>query len=167
MDWKTAYVGLGSNLGDKAANLSTAVGLLRQDERCRIARASSLYVTRPFGVEDQPDFLNAAVELRTLLNPHELLAKCLEVERNMGRMRTIRWGPRVIDLDILIYEDSNVNTGDLVIPHPGLVERAFALAPLAEIAPDADVGGGVTAREALKRVGDRGIRVIQDASWAD
>jgi 2-amino-4-hydroxy-6-hydroxymethyldihydropteridine diphosphokinase len=167
LEWKTAYLGLGSNLGDKAANLRAAVRYLRDGKCCCVARVSSLYVTKAVGLADQPDFLNAVVELRTSLNPDELLAKCREVERKIGRVRTIRWGPRVIDLDILIYENACVNTQDLVIPHRRLRERAFVLAPLAEIAPNLDVGAGVTAREALESVGDQELRVTDDASWTD
>lgn len=167
MDRKKAYLGLGSNLGDKAANLRSAVQLLAEDACCTVVRMSSLYSTRPVGVEDQPDFLNAVVEIRTSLEPHKLLAKCQEVERKIGRKRTMRWGPRVIDLDILIYEEVALGSDDLTIPHPRLHERAFALAPLAEIAPGLDIGGGVTTREALERVGDQGVRIVHDASWAD
>jgi 2-amino-4-hydroxy-6-hydroxymethyldihydropteridine diphosphokinase len=152
---------------DKLANMRAAVNLLREDETCSVVRVSSLYGTLPVGVLDQPDFLNAVVEILTSLDPSDLLAKCREVERKIGRTRTIRWGPRVIDLDILIYENAVVNSEDLVIPHPRLGERAFALAPLAEIAPGLDIGAGDIAAEALKRVGDSGVRIIYDASWAD
>jgi len=167
LDWKTAYLGLGSNLGDKEANLKLAVKLLGDNPRCSIVRASSLYATRPVGVEDQPEFLNAVIELRTSLAPRELLEACVEVERKIGRTRTIRWGPRVIDVDILLYEDASVNAEDLVIPHPRLIERAFALVPLAEIAPNVEVGRGLTAAQAAERLGIEGVKQVSDGSWAE
>jgi 2-amino-4-hydroxy-6-hydroxymethyldihydropteridine diphosphokinase len=167
LDFHTAYLGLGSNLGDRTGYLKEAVRLLRDDRSCAVVRASSLYETKAVGLEDQPDFLNAVIEIRTSLDPRALLARCLEVERKIGRKRTIPWGPRVIDVDILVYESVSVNDADLVIPHSRLYERAFALAPLTEIAPDANIGDGLTAAEALERVRDQGTRIVQNRSWAD
>ena len=99
---RTAYLGLGSNLGDREANMRQALRLLESDAKVTVVGASSLYETHPVGVEDQPDFLNAVVELRTSLDPWELLSLCLNIEKRLGRKRTIRWGPRVIDIDILL-----------------------------------------------------------------
>jgi 2-amino-4-hydroxy-6-hydroxymethyldihydropteridine diphosphokinase len=166
MDWEMAYIGLGSNLGDKAADLRNAIQLLGESNGCSVVRVSSLYVTRPVGVEDQPEFFNAVLELRTCLEPPDLLKACLEVERKIGRTRTIRWGPRVIDVDILLYGNASVNAEDLVIPHPRLLERAFVLIPLAEIAPELDVGGR-TAAETAEIVGSEGVQLAQDPSWVN
>ncbi len=167
LDWKTAYLGMGSNLGDRVAHMRMALGMIRHDPRCSVGRVSSLYNTQPVGVTDQPEFLNGVVEIRTSLSPVELLHVCQGVERKMGRTRTIRWGPRVIDLDILVYETETSNAPELVIPHPRLRDRAFVLAPLAEIAPDVGVGDGLTASNALSRLSDQGVSVFQDGSWAE
>lgn len=129
----TAYLGLGSNLGDREANLRRALSLL--GEKVEVTALSSVYETEPWGYTEQPHFLNMTCGLRTALAPHELLAHAQDVERRLGRVRTLRYGPRTIDVDILLYGDLVVDTPDLQIPHPGIPERAFVLAPLAEIAP--------------------------------
>ena len=133
------YLGLGSNLGDKAANLREALRLLYGARSAAIAllTVSSLYRTKPVGYVEQDWFLNAAVHIKTSLSPRELLTQLIEIECELGRVRTRRNGPRTIDLDILLWEDLVVNKDDLVIPHPRLHERLFVLEPLAEIAPDA------------------------------
>ena len=132
----TAYLGLGSNLGDREENLRQALSLL--GESVEIIALSSVYQTEPWGYTAQPSFLNLVCGFRTSLGPPELLALVQEVERRLGRVRTIRYGPRTIDVDILLYGDRIVDTPDLQIPHPRIPERAFVLAPLAEIAPDVE-----------------------------
>jgi 2-amino-4-hydroxy-6-hydroxymethyldihydropteridine diphosphokinase len=129
------YLSLGSNLGDRAGNLQVAINALRQE--MRITAVSSLYETEPVGVLDQPSFYNLALAVQTDLAPANLLAtiKCIEWE--VGRRPTIRWGPRIVDIDILLYGDLVLDTPQLVIPHPEMPNRAFVLVPLAEIAPDA------------------------------
>lgn len=129
------YLGLGTNLGEREQNMATA--LARLQERLRLVAVSSLYETAPWGVTDQPPFLNAAVAAETDLPPAELLAFVKGMEREMGRQPSGRWGPRLMDIDILLYDDLVLETPDLVIPHPRLAERAFVLVPLAEIASDA------------------------------
>lgn len=126
------YIGLGSNVGDKRANCMRAVELLR----CagNVAKVSSFYLTEPVGYLDQPDFINAAIEMNTSLSPSGLLSACKGIEAGMGRGAGIRWGPRVIDIDILLYGDMVINTPDLIVPHPMMTGRRFVLAPLAEIA---------------------------------
>jgi 2-amino-4-hydroxy-6-hydroxymethyldihydropteridine diphosphokinase len=131
----TAYISLGSNMGDRAANLRRAVELLA--EAGRVASLSSLYLTDPVGNEDQEAFINAAAAVETSLSPEALLAVCRSIEERLGRVRTVLWGPRTIDLDILLYDDRTVDTASLTIPHPRMAERRFVLEPLAEIAPDA------------------------------
>lgn len=128
-----AYIGIGSNMGDRKANCRRAVELLARS--VRIVRMSSLYYTEPVGYDDQDDFLNAVAAVETELAPRELLVLCRSVENEMGRVRAVRWGPRTMDLDILLYGDAVSSDADLTIPHPRMTERKFVLAPLAEIAP--------------------------------
>jgi 2-amino-4-hydroxy-6-hydroxymethyldihydropteridine diphosphokinase len=128
------YLGIGSNLGDKRANCLRAVEALR----CKgisVSKESALYETEPWGLKDQPMFINMAVEAETTLLPMALLDVLKDVEKEMGRLDSDRWGPRVIDLDILLYDDLVLSTEELIIPHLHLHEREFALGPLAEIAP--------------------------------
>jgi 2-amino-4-hydroxy-6-hydroxymethyldihydropteridine diphosphokinase len=130
-----AYVGLGSNLGDKKANCRRAIALLAKSGR--VVRASSLYCTEPVGFREQDDFVNAVVEIETGLSPEALLDQCRAIEEELGRVRTVRWGPRMIDVDILLYGTIMIETPDLTIPHPLLHSRRFVLVPLCEIAPQA------------------------------
>lgn len=126
-----ARVGIGSNVGDSAAHVRAA--FVRLAELGTVTARSSLYRTKAWGVTDQPDFWNAAALLETALGPYDLLQALKALERDLGRVTTFRWGPRVIDLDILAYDNVVIAEPDLIIPHPRLRERAFALAPLAEI----------------------------------
>ncbi len=130
-----AYLGLGTNLGDREVNLGRALDLLSANPGIRLLRPSMVYETEPWGVADQPLFLNAVAEVATTLDPEALLAVCKEVEQGMGRQPGTRWGPRLIDVDILLYGDQIVRLPHLEIPHPRLHIRAFALMPLAELAP--------------------------------
>ena len=132
----TAYLGLGSNVGTRMANLVRALELLGATPGIRVVRCSSIYETEPWGVTEQPPFLNAAVEIRTALEPGDLLAAVKAIEGEMGRATTVRYGPRNIDVDILLYGNSVIDwqTPDLQIPHARMLERAFVLIPLADIA---------------------------------
>ena len=132
---KRVYLSLGSNIGDRAANLQSAIEELNRFGK--VAAVSSLYETEPVEFTKQPWFLNCAVSLDTEKTPGQLLRALLEIERTMGRLRTQQKGPRKIDIDILLFGDSSVNTATLSIPHPAMHERRFVLEPLAEIAPDA------------------------------
>ncbi|HXY53846.1 MAG TPA: 2-amino-4-hydroxy-6-hydroxymethyldihydropteridine diphosphokinase [Nitrospirota bacterium] len=129
-----AYIGIGSNMGDREANCMKAIELL--SEAGRVVSVSSLYCSEPVGYQEQEDFINAVVSLETDLSARGLLNACHAIEARLGRRRTVRWGPRTIDLDILLYGDLMINESDIVIPHPLMVARRFVLAPLAEIAPD-------------------------------
>jgi 2-amino-4-hydroxy-6-hydroxymethyldihydropteridine diphosphokinase len=129
-----AYIGIGSNVGDREANCRKAIELLA--EAGRVISVSSLYYTEPVGYKEQEDFINAVVSLETDLSARELLDACHAVEDRLGRKRTLQWGPRTIDLDILLYGDLMMSQPDLVIPHPLMATRKFVLAPLAEIAPE-------------------------------
>ena len=132
----TAYVALGSNLGDRAANIAAAVAALLQTLGVEVTKISNLLDNPAVGgPTDSPPFLNAAVEIRTTLSPRDLLNALLKIELAQGRQRCEKWGPRIIDLDIVLYGDETIDEPDLHIPHPLMHERRFVLEPLAEIAP--------------------------------
>ncbi|MBX9934486.1 MAG: 2-amino-4-hydroxy-6-hydroxymethyldihydropteridine diphosphokinase [Methylobacterium sp.] len=151
-----AYLGLGSNIGDKAAILEEAVARLSVTPGIRIAARSSNYRTPPWGDTDQDWFLNAALAVETTLSPHALLEACLSIETVLGRVRERRWGPRIIDIDVLFYEGAAVADERLVLPHRFVRERAFVLVPLAEIAPDLLIGPE-TVTQALRKLDATGI----------
>ena len=136
-----AYVGLGANLGAREETLGHAVERLREAEGVDVLAVSSLRETEPVGVVDQPPFLNGAVQLETSLPPRELLDLLLAIERSLGRVRGARWGPRLVDLDLLLYGSEIVDEPGLRIPHPRLQERRFALEPLAELDPRLEIPG--------------------------
>jgi 2-amino-4-hydroxy-6-hydroxymethyldihydropteridine diphosphokinase len=138
-----AFVGLGSNLGDRAANLRRAVELLGAHPGVAVVASSRVYETAPVG-PPQPDYLNAVLSLDTTLGPRALLEACLEVEQEMGRVRAERWGPRVIDLDVLTYGREVIDEPDLQVPHPRMHERAFVLVPLLELTADPMLPAGLT-----------------------
>jgi 2-amino-4-hydroxy-6-hydroxymethyldihydropteridine diphosphokinase len=141
-----AYLGLGSNLGDRAANLWEAVRRISVLPTCQVLRVSALYETEPVGLADQPWFLNAALKIDTGLEPLELLRVVKEVEREMGRTPSIRWGPRTIDIDILLFDDFEVDSAELTVPHRELWNRRFVLIPLATILEPGPLAERVTAR---------------------
>lgn len=155
-------IGLGSNLGDRKKNILTAIQKLSQGEDISIDRVSSLYETKPVGVTNQPDFINGAISISTNLSPRALLAVCLSVECEMGRIRDERWGPRNIDIDILVYHDLIIQDEVLQIPHPRLCERAFVLIPLQEIARDIKVDQGLTPEELLSKIHDKSDVVLYE-----
>lgn len=136
-----AFIGIGSNLGDKQFNLETAVSLLDKEKNIDVKRMASIYRTAPLDYLDQDWFLNTVVETETTLLPRELLAVLLSIEEQMGRVRGMRWGPRLIDLDLLLYGNAIINEHDLIIPHPRMTQRAFVMVPLAELAPDLYLNG--------------------------
>jgi len=144
----TAFLGLGSNIGDRKANLARAVAMLAAHPQIEVVDVSSIHETEPVGYTKQPDFLNAVARVETTLRPRELLDVILAIEAEMGRERTIRWGPRVIDIDILLFDGEQVDEPGLQIPHPRMMEREFVLRPLAEIAPNLVLPNGCTAAEA-------------------
>ena len=136
-----AIISLGSNIGDKAGHIAAAVAAFTADGHVRLVKASANYRTAPWGNTDQDWFVNAAMSVATDLGVHELLARCQAVERQLGREHTIKWGPRVIDLDILVYRDLTLIEPDLVLPHPHMTARAFVLRPLLDVAPDLIIKG--------------------------
>lgn len=133
--WHTAYIALGSNIGDKEHYLNQAVESLNDTPCCSVAGVSSFLITKPYGVTNQNDFLNGCLKLRTLLTPRELLDVLHRIEQAAGRERKIRWGPRTLDLDIIFYDDLILEDEDLCIPHVDMKNRDFVLKPLHEIAP--------------------------------
>jgi 2-amino-4-hydroxy-6-hydroxymethyldihydropteridine diphosphokinase len=137
-----AYVAIGSNLGDREGTIARALELLDEPPALRVAGVATLRETEPVGVLDQPPFLNTAARVDTTLGARELLERLLAVERSLGRVRTgERWGPRTLDLDLLLYGDAVLDEPGLTVPHPRLHERRFALEPLHELAPDLVVPG--------------------------
>ncbi len=133
--WRRAYLSCGSNMGDRRAHLDGAVEALKADDKCRVLRVSDWIETTPYGGVEQDDFLNGAVMLDTIYTPEELLEKLHEIENDHQRERKIHWGPRTLDLDLLLYEDCVMCTEELAVPHMDMHNRAFVLKPLAQIAP--------------------------------
>ena len=154
-----AYIGLGGNLGDRRASLDAAVEALRREAGVDVVAVSSFRDTEPVGVTDQPRFLNGAVAIETELTPRALLDVLLAVERSLGRTRDAeeRFGPRTIDLDLLLYGDQTIDEPGLTVPHPRAHERAFVLAPLADVWPDAVIPGKGAASQLLASVGGQGV----------
>jgi dihydroneopterin aldolase/2-amino-4-hydroxy-6-hydroxymethyldihydropteridine diphosphokinase len=132
--WHRAYIGLGSNIGDKEENLNSALQLMNSGTTT-VEKVSSFYGTKPVGYEDQDNFVNCAAEIKTLLTPKELIKFLLHIEKELKRERIIRWGPRTIDLDVLLYDDIITSFEEIIIPHPRMHERLFVLKPLSDIAP--------------------------------
>lgn len=133
--WHTAYIAVGSNLGDRQGYLDFAADELDRDPNCFLSKIADTIETAPYGVENQPDFLNSCMEVRTLYTPMELLAVCNAIEKAAGRERTIHWGPRTLDMDIIFYDDEILSEESLVIPHIEMHKRDFVLIPLTQIAP--------------------------------
>lgn len=153
-----ALLALGGNLGDVRATFDRALAMLSEGGQVRLRARSSDYATPPWGVTDQPSFVNSCVAVETNLTPEALLARVQSVEQSLGRRRTAepRWGPRPIDIDILAYDDLTLASPDLILPHPRLLERAFVLVPLAEICPDRLIAG-MRVRDALAVLDTTGI----------
>lgn len=157
--WQPAYIGLGSNLGDSRANVLSAVEKLRALPNTRVIALSKLYGSKPFGPVKQSDFVNAVVGLLTQLDPPTLLQEAKNIERALGRAEKYeRWGPRVIDLDVLVYGREKRTDPTLTIPHPGIVERNWVLYPLADIAPSLDIPG-------VGRVADLKGNIAPEGVW--
>ncbi len=134
--WHTVYLSLGTNMGDKKKNLLEAIEKIGKLENTKVTSQSTILETEPFGYTEQDMFLNACIEIKTLFTPQELLEKLLNIELEMGRVRTIKWGPRIIDIDILFFDDEIIQDKNLAVPHPWISERMFVLEPLCEIAPN-------------------------------
>ena len=147
----TVYIGIGSNLGDRAENIRVALRLLKRSDGIRLSSVASTFETEPEGVKEQPRFLNTAACIQTRLTPGELLSTLKDIEKRVGRTPAGRWGPRVMDLDILLYGEKIISGESLTVPHPLMAEREFVLRPMAEIAPAVmHPGLGKTVRELLE-----------------
>ncbi|MGC4024754.1 MAG: 2-amino-4-hydroxy-6-hydroxymethyldihydropteridine diphosphokinase [Mesorhizobium sp.] len=160
-----AYIGLGGNLGDPKAAMAQALRVLDSDAHSSIGNVSSIYRTPPWGKTDQPDFLNAAAEIRTTLSPRQLLELCLATEKALKRVRAERWGPRTIDIDILKYGSDTINEEGLEIPHPRMLGRPFVLLPLAEIAPEIDLSGETAIHRAARADQTGIVKQSDDPGW--
>ena len=163
-DQVTVALGLGSNLGDRQAQIALALDSLAMHPHIDLVSVSALYSTPPWGKTDQPTFFNAAVLARTDLAPRTLLEAVLGIERSLGRMRGELWGPRTIDIDILLYGEQSVDEPGLTIPHPRIHERAFVIRPLADVAPDAMIAGR-RVDEWLATLDLQGIETAAEAGW--
>jgi 2-amino-4-hydroxy-6-hydroxymethyldihydropteridine diphosphokinase len=161
MLWRPAYVAIGSNLESPRDRVLEAMERLGALSAPNALLRSHLYVSRPLGPQDQPDFVNAAAGLLTQDSPQALLARLLEIERSMGRKRRERWGPRVIDLDLVWMVDAAVDEPGLKVPHPGVSTRNFVLYPLADIAPTIKIPGMGTVLDLKRSVGGDGISVLE------
>jgi 2-amino-4-hydroxy-6-hydroxymethyldihydropteridine diphosphokinase len=161
--WTPAYIGVGSNLDDPVAQVRAALRALAELAASQLVVASPLYSNPPMGPQEQPDYVNAVAALLTRQGAEELLLSLQELERNLGRVRTAgdRWGPRVIDLDLLIYGVTTCSVPGLDLPHPGIAERNFVLFPLCDIAPRLAVPGQGMVQELAGRVSDAGLVVVQ------
>lgn len=148
-----AYLGLGSNIEPKEEHIRQAVQLLKNHSRITFHSCSSLYLTEPVGYKEQDWFLNAVVSCDTELGPLELLQETKKIEAQLMRERTVRWGPRTIDIDLLLYGEEDINLPELVVPHPRSFQRAFVLVPLAELTGEEPIFRGKTARELLAELG--------------
>ena len=151
----TCYLSLGANLGQREVSIIEAMRLLQASEKIQLTAVSSLYETPPWGKLDQPAFINAAAAVKTELAPLELLQICQSIEKQLGRQRHEHWGARTIDVDMLYIPGISVDTAELKLPHPYMLERAFVLVPLAEIAPELILANGLTAAQCRDRLEDR------------
>lgn len=159
------YLSLGSNMGNKADHLARARQAIAELPDTQVAAVSSLYHTAPVGKTDQDWFLNQVLRVETQLSPWELLRRCLAIETSLGRVRLERWGPRVVDIDLLVYEDVTCDDEELTLPHPRLTERAFVLVPLVELDPDLLIAGRsvVELLEALPVAERNGVERLESA----
>jgi 2-amino-4-hydroxy-6-hydroxymethyldihydropteridine diphosphokinase len=153
------YLGLGSNIEDREQHLKEAIRLLQLHPEINICRCSSIYETDPVGYIEQAAFLNMVIQVKTKLTPTALFQIMLEVETKLGRVRDIRWGPRTIDLDMLLYGEERLDTPELLVPHPRMKERAFVLIPLLEIMEEQSIQAGASFQEELKLlIGKEGVK---------
>jgi 2-amino-4-hydroxy-6-hydroxymethyldihydropteridine diphosphokinase len=159
-----AYIGFGSNLGDRLNNCRNAIGALAALPPCSLLKTSSFYETSPVGLVEQPTFINGVVLLETTEDAHWLMQQMQEIEKTFGRIRTLKWGPRSIDLDLLFFDDQIINTPELSVPHPSLHERRFVLEPLNEVAPDfrhPSLGKSVADLRNDLKEGDQRVEVLK------
>ncbi|MCF6094673.1 2-amino-4-hydroxy-6-hydroxymethyldihydropteridine diphosphokinase [Microaerobacter geothermalis] len=158
-----AYLGLGANIGDREDQLIKALELINSNNEMEVTKLSSVYETEPVGYIEQPPFLNMVIEINTYLEPEALLYRLLFIEKSLGRERKLKWGPRTIDIDILLYDKLEINRPDLIIPHPRMIERAFVIIPLMDLNPDLMIPGlGKSVKELAKTINIRGITPLKE-----
>jgi 2-amino-4-hydroxy-6-hydroxymethyldihydropteridine diphosphokinase len=163
----SVYLSLGSNLGQRADYLNQALQRIAATEEIDVIRCSSVYETDPVGYTEQPSFLNQVVQVETTLDPETLLSALQRIEQALGRKREVRWGPRTIDIDILLYNDIRVQTEKLTLPHPRMKERTFVLVPLSEVAPSLMLPGDtVTVEERCEMLKGEGVQKWTSKSFA-
>ena len=156
------YIGVGSNLGDPVAHVSQAISELSQLEKNSLVCASKLYCTKPIGIEEQPDFINSVVKLDLTLSARALLLQLQALENAHGRMRTnVQFGPRTLDLDLLLYGDEVINSSHLTVPHPRMFTRAFVLVPLAEIEPELFFPNGLSVQQCLQNIEETQCQILE------
>ena len=160
----TAFIGLGSNLEEPIQQVRTALEELNEINLTSVVQHSSLYRSDPVGPAGQPDYINAVAEIKTRLEPMPLLRALQSIEQDHDRVRIQRWGPRTLDLDLLIYADQKIDEPDLIVPHIMIAERSFVLFPLAEIAPDIQIPGLAPMAELLKNSSQKGLSKLLDDS---
>lgn len=158
--WVPAYIGIGSNLGDSVARVRSAFDALAQLPGCKLIARSRLYRTKPFGPVQQGDFINAVAGMLTELSADALLHEIRQIESVAGRVRAERWGPRTLDLDLLVFGNERINTAELTVPHPGIADRGFVLAPLADIALTLNVPGVGKIENLLRALPESGIAEV-------
>ena len=156
-----SYLSIGSNMGDRLKIFQKAIQLLGKDDRIKIETVSSIYETDPVGYTNQACFLNAVIKISTCLHAEELLQVCLSIEKELGRKREIHWGPRTLDLDILLYNQENIETESLIVPHPRMQERAFVIIPMMELDPNIKLPNvNVALDDILNQIPDKeGVRL--------
>lgn len=164
-----AYLSIGSNMGDRLETFHKALQLLDSQDKITIENMSSIYETDPVGYTNQACFLNAVIKISTILKPEELLQICLFIENELGRKREIRWGPRTLDLDILLYNQENIETESLIVPHPRMLERAFVIIPLMELDPSIKLPNvNAALDDILNQVPDKeGVRLWKQKNGED
>lgn len=162
-DWNVATLGLGGNIGDPVAAMAKALTVMDARGDCRVISVSRLYRTPPWGKTDQADFFNSCALIETRLEPQALLRLCLDIERDMKRVRDERWGPRTIDIDVLTYDDLEIADDALQIPHPRMLQRGFVLMPLADVGRDIVVSGKPV-WQWLQTADVAGIETVDDAT---
>lgn len=158
----TVYIGLGSNMGNRRANLQAAVNMLRELPGLQVTAIAPLYETEPWGLKEQEPFLNTVVQVETAYSPRELLSRLQGIENRLGRVRKEKWGPRTVDLDILLYGHEVVNEPDLQIPHPYLLQRAFVLVPLLDLDNGLTMPDGRFLRDFLPAVAEQKVNKISE-----
>ncbi|MEA3423494.1 MAG: 2-amino-4-hydroxy-6-hydroxymethyldihydropteridine diphosphokinase [Bacillota bacterium] len=161
MQKQIVYLGLGSNIGDKIEYLANAIEYISKNSKIKIIKQSSYYETDPVGYENQDSFVNVCLEIETDLSPVQLLGETQKIENMLGRKREVRWGPRTIDIDILLYGDLKINNEILTIPHPRIIERAFVLIPLQEINKDIIINNK-RIDEYLSEIEGQGVKIIEN-----